>query len=59
MKEKTGLPEWCLILKELEEEAKREIIVPSARAEKEEGDQAGSTTSAKSFFFRIDAQKRM
>jgi hypothetical protein len=29
MKAKTELPEWCLILKELEEEAKRECTAPS------------------------------
>jgi hypothetical protein len=44
MKDKIELPGWCLILKELEEEAKREISAPPARIEIEEGDQASSTT---------------
>ena len=34
------LPEWCLILKELEEEAKSEITIPPARAKNKGGEKA-------------------
>ena len=43
MKEKSELPEWCLILKELEEEAKREVATSPARGKSKGGDQALST----------------
>jgi hypothetical protein len=43
MKEKPELPGWCLILKELEEEAKREITHPPAGGKNKGGEQALST----------------
>jgi hypothetical protein len=43
MKAKTELPEWCLILKELEEEAKRETPPSPAGGKNKNGDQALST----------------
>jgi hypothetical protein len=40
MKEETELPEWCLILKELEEEAKSEVTTPPARVKNKGGEKA-------------------
>jgi hypothetical protein len=54
MKAKTELPEWCLILKELEEEAKRESTAPPVRGKIEGGDHAPSEAE-RDFFVRGDA----